>query len=170
MEEPEKEDTEGHSSEGSITSVTRSHMPPHESENGVYCSSVYLLSSDVQSSGGDTSGKGALKNNTKQVFVTIEKKEHTPPEVAMEMDEKEEPEEDSGSCIPVQRLVVTLQYSKQQSASTLMEGWMVHYTSRCPIVSWCLFFRSSDLYVCFGCLEETVLLEIRHKMSVHVHF
>ena len=66
--------------------------------------------------------------------------------------EKIAPEEpESSSYIPLQRVIVTMQYSKQNNATVLMEGWMVHYTQRNPVVS-CnlllLYFYDSVLCIC----------------------
>ena len=49
--------------------------------------------------------------------------------------EKIAEEVESGTYIPLQRVIVTMQYSKQNNATVLMEGWMVHYTQRNPVVS-----------------------------------
>ena len=57
---------------------------------------------------------------------------------------EEAPLDDNSSYIPLQRVVVTMQYSKQNNAMVLMEGWMVHYTKRNPVVrdrvGWSLHF------------------------------
>lgn len=47
--------------------------------------------------------------------------------------EKIAEEVESGTYIPLQRVIVTMQYSKQNNATVLMEGWMVHYTQRNPV-------------------------------------
>lgn len=70
--------------------------------------------------------------------VVMEEKDPTPVPPELPSDPAEKPEEvaldDSSSYIPLQRVVVTMQYSKQNNAMVLMEGWMVHYTNRNPVV------------------------------------
>ena len=71
--------------------------------------------------------------------VVMEEKDPTPvpqelPSDAGDSRGEEAALDDSSSYIPLQRVVVTMQYSKQNNAMVLMEGWMVHYTNRNPVV------------------------------------
>lgn len=71
--------------------------------------------------------------------VVMEEKDPTPvpqelPNDAGDSRGEEAALDDSSSYIPLQRVVVTMQYSKQNNAMVLMEGWMVHYTNRNPVV------------------------------------
>lgn len=71
--------------------------------------------------------------------VVMEEKDPTPvpqelPSDAGDSRGEEAALDDSSSYIPLQRVVVTMQYSRQNNAMVLMEGWMVHYTNRNPVV------------------------------------
>lgn len=70
--------------------------------------------------------------------VVLEEKDPTPVPQELPSSAADKVEEaaldDNSSYIPLQRVVVTMQYSKQNNAMVLMEGWMVHYTNRNPVV------------------------------------
>ena len=127
--------------------------------------------------------------------VVMEEKDPTPvpqelPSDAGDSRGEEAALDDSSSYIPLQRVVVTMQYSKQNNAMVLMEGWMVHYTNRNPVVrgvGWesplnlnlvailvmdIVFHVQSAIVVLlhlFCHTAQEVLLEAGHKVSHNVY-